>query len=275
MLVPGSSGSAAAQRMKRRNSMEGAARIFAREFQQATLPLQAEGLGEGVLSPFGLPCRLLFVAGALIELEHKGPDRWIGRVADPSGVFAFSTEQSDSSLRRVLQDISPPSFVTLLAKARPGAGKVPAAPSLALLEIAQTERSVRDLWIIRTAELTMERLFVMLDALRSGSGDPVVTAALSHYRTTESDLKEMADVVNRALAIVAISSGSTVTDEAVRERVLAIIRESAGKSGIPLEDIIEAAGRSGIDGNRAREAVKALINEDECYQPARGFFKPL
>jgi RPA family protein len=261
--------------MKRRNAMKGAARIFAREFQQATLPLQAEGLGEGVLSPFGLPCRLLFVAGVLTELERKGPDLWIGRVADPTGVFAFSTERSDSSSRQVLQDLSPPSFVTLLAKARPGTGKAPAPPSLALLEIAQTERSVRDLWVIRTAERTVERLFVMLDALHSGSGDPAIAAVLSHYRTTESDLKEMAEVVYRALATVSESSVSTVTDEAVRERVLEIIRESAGKSGIPLEDIIEAAGRSGIDRNRAREAVKALVDEDECYQPARGFFKPL
>jgi RPA family protein len=255
--------------------MEGAARIFAREFQQATLPLRNEGQDEGILSPFGLPCRLLFVAGVLTELERKGPDLWIGRVADPTGVFTFSTERTDSYLRQMLQNLSPPSFVTLMAKVRPGSGKAPASPALTLLEIVRTERTVRDLWVIRTADLTSERLFVMLDALRSGTSDHAVAAALLHYQTTEADLKEMAEVVSQALSSIAGSPETAITDENAREKVLAIIREAAGKSGISLDDIIETAGRSGIDGTRAREAVRVLVEEDECYQPSRGIFKPL
>lgn len=251
--------------------MEGAVRLFAREFQHATRPLA----NEGVLSPFGLPCRLVFIAGALTELERRGPDLWTGRVADPSGVFTFSADRADSLLRQTLQDLSPPAFVTLLARARPGIGKAPAQPILGLLEIGPTERDIRDLWVIRTAELTTERLSAVLDALRSGTTDPDISTALSQYGTTEPDLREMAEVVRRALAGVAGSSGDAVTDGDIREKVLTIIRESAGKSGIALDEIIEAAGRSGIDSTRTREAVRALVEEDECYQPSRGIFKPL
>jgi RPA family protein len=257
-------------RMKRRK-MEGAVRLFAREFQQAIRPLG----DEGVLSPFGLPCRLVFISGALTELERRGPDRWTGRVADPSGVFSFSADRADSRLRKTLGDLSPPAFVTLLARARPGSGKAPAQPILGLLEIGPTERDIRDLWVIRTAELTTERLLTMLNALRSGTTDPYIATALSQYRTTEPDLKEMAEVVRRALTGVAGSSGDAVAEGDIREKVLAIIRESAGKSGIALDEIIEAAGRSGIDSTRARDAVRALVEEDECYQPSKGIFKPL
>jgi RPA family protein len=250
--------------------MKGAGRVFAREFQGATLPMD-----EGVLSPFGFPCGLLFVAGALIELESKGPDFWTGRVADPSGVFEFRTERPDASLRQSLMELIPPSFVTVLAGTRSGGGTPPAGPTLALIEIGEADRYVRDSWILRTAELTIERLARVMDALRSGSDDIRIALALSHYKTTESDVREMAEVVRHALATVSASTGKAMNGVDVKERVLAIIRESAGKSGISLDAIIDAGGQSGITADKVREAVRSLIEEDECYQPAKGIYKPL
>jgi RPA family protein len=262
-------------RTSRSNILEGAVRIFAGEFGKATLSLRDAGGNEGVLSPSGLPCRLVFVAGALLEVQRKGPDFWTGRIADPSGVFEFSTERPDSFLRQSLPDLIPPSFVTVIAQTRPGRGNPPAGPTLAVTEIRQTERYVRDLWILRTAELTVERLRFLAHALQTGTDDSLVSAALAYYKTKESDIREMADVVRHALATVSRSHGTAMTGEDVKEKVLAIIRESAGKTGISLDMIIATAGQSGIDGARAREAVKALVEEDECYQPAKDVFKPL
>jgi RPA family protein len=259
----------------RRSILEGAVRVFASEFGKATLPLKVAGGDEGVLSPYGLPCRLLFIAGALLEIQRKGPDFWIGRVADPSGVFEFRTERPDSFLRQSLMDLTPPSFVTVIAETRPGRGNPPEKPTLAVIEIRQTVRNVRDLWILRTAELTIERLFLLMKALRTGTDDAMLSAALTYYRTTESDIKEMAEVMRHALTTVSRSSGEAMTDEAIREKVLAIIHDSAGKTGISLDMIIAEAGQSGIDGARVRDAVRALLEEDECYQPARNVFKPL
>jgi RPA family protein len=255
--------------------MEGAARVFAGEFRKATLPVQGAAGGEGVLTPFGLSCRLLFIGGALIELHRRGTDSWTGRIADPSGAFEFRMERPDALLQQALLDLTPPCFVTILGQTRPGRGNPPAGPTLRLLEVIETGREIRDLWIVRTAEVTLQRLSLMRNAIRTGGGDAEVTTALRFYGTTEADIRDMAETVRQALATVRQSSSGSIGDEDLREKVLAIIRESAGRSGITLDTIIDLAGRDGIDANRARETVRALVLEDECYQPARDVFKPL
>jgi RPA family protein len=254
--------------------MEGAARVFAGEFSRATLPWRVGG-ADGVLSPFGLPCRLLFIAGALLEIHRRGPDFWTGRVADPSGVFEFRTERADAYLRQSLKDLAPPVFVTFIGEARPGRTESGAKPAVAIVEMREAARAVRDLWILRTAELTAARLIAMKKALQTGSGDEASAAAIAQYSTTETEIREMAEMVRKALDSISPSSLNPPKDEEVGETVLAIIRESAGASGISLEVIIETAGRSGIDETRVREALRALVEEDECYQPARNVFKPL
>jgi DNA replicative helicase MCM subunit Mcm2 (Cdc46/Mcm family) len=63
--------------------------------------------------------------------------------------------------------------------------------------------------------------------------------------------------------------------DGIKEKILTIIRESAGVKGIPLSDIVTQAGRSGIGEREVRETIRILIEEDECYQPAKEVFKPL
>jgi RPA family protein len=256
-------------------NVEGTARVFASEFGKATLPLRGVVGDEGVLTPFALPCRLLFIAGALIELQTRGKDYWTGRVADPSGVFEIRTERPDAYLQQALLDLTPPCFVTILGEAKPGQGTPPAPPTLKLLEIVETDRAVRDIWTIRTAETTVRRLSLLVSAIRAGTADAEVMAALRFYGTAEADVREMANTVQKALGTVGGPAREEVRDEDVREKVLAIIRESAGRSGISLDMIIVQAGQEGIDEGRVREAVRALVLDDECYQPARDMFKPL
>jgi RPA family protein len=255
--------------------MEGAARVFAGEFQKATLPFRGPSGEEGVLTPFGLSCRLLYVAGALIDLRQRGSDYWTGRISDPSGVFEIRTERPDAFLKQALLNLTPPCFVTILGETKPGRGTPPPSPTIRLLEISETDRAVRDTWTVRTAEITVQRLTLLVKTLRTGSGDPEIMAALEFYGTAEADVREMAETVQQALATVRGPCRENVRDEEVREKVLAIIRESAGRSGISLGTIIDRAGQEGIDEGRVREAVRALVLDDECYQPARDMFKPL
>lgn len=255
--------------------MEGAARVFAGEFRKATLPLRDVRGDGGVLTPFGLSCRVLFISGAMIELHRRGTDYWMGRVADPSGAFEIRTERPDAFLQQALLDLTPPCFVTILGEARPAKGDPPAAPTLKLLEVVEIGREIRDLWIVRTAETTVRRLNLMRNAILAGAGEADITTALQFYGTTEADIREMAETVRQALATVRSSPPDTIRDEDVREKVLAIIRESGGRSGIALDTIIDLAEKDGIDATRAREAVRALVLEDECYQPARDVFKLL
>ena len=253
--------------------MEGAGRIFAGEYCQATCTRRTKSDDmPALLSPGGMSCLLLFVAGTLTESDQKGRDAFYGRVADPTGVFELRAERPDTGLQASLSAISPPAFVTVIGRARLGSTGV---PYMDLSEIREVDRAVRNLWIIRTAEITAERLVLLQKALRSGSGDEEVCAAITAYQVTGADIRALADMVCMALGQVDGISPADISGSPVKETVLTLIRESAGNKGISLEDLIHLAAGSGIDETMVRKAVRVLLEEDECYQPARDVLKPL
>ncbi len=45
--------------------------------------------------------------------------------------------------------------------------------------------------------------------------------------------------------------------------------------GVAVEDIIRQAADSGISQEAVLAAIESLIIDDECYQPRKGFVKPL
>jgi len=165
--------------------------------------------------------------------------------------------------------------VTAVGEARPGKANPSSGPILALVEIRLTERCVRDFWILRTAELTIGRLARVNRALRAGTEDPLIAAACQHYKITGTDIRDMADMVRDALAAVTTSPGGEPALVNARETLLAVIRESSGKSGISFDRIVEEGKKTGIDETRAREIIKSLLEDDEIYQPSREVFKPL
>jgi hypothetical protein len=112
--------------------------------------------------------------------------------------------------------------------------------------------------------------------IRSGSGPAgCVTAAIRQYTITEENIRELAGMVGHALTSTAPTRETIPDRDGIKEKILTIIRESAGLKGIPLPDLITTAGRYGIGEREVREAVRSLIEEDECYQPAKEVFKPL
>lgn len=219
-----------------------------------------------------MSCNLLFLAGTLTENDHRGAGSFYGRLADPTGVFELRAERPDAGLQASLSVISPPAFVTVIGQARLGRNGL---PFIELHEIREVDRTVRDLWIIRTAEITAQRLTRLKETLVSGTGDEGISAAITAYQVTGAEIRDLAGMVCTALGQVDGPGPGDEGDPAGREKVLALIRESAGKKGIALEDLIQLAAGSGLDETAVRRAVRVLLEEDECYQPARDVFRPL
>ena len=255
--------------LRRRSFLEGTTRVFAGEYVRARLPL----LQDRVLTPSGACCRRVFLAGALTASDRRGPDRWYGRLADPTGVFEIRAERPDREQQDVLRDLAPPMFVTVVGEAVFFPGNE--GPGVSLVHIQESDRAIRDRWIVRTAEITGDRLSVLAETLRSGNGPLPVLTALRQYAVTAGGIKDLAEMACHALEGVVAVPGMVRPQEEITETVLAIIRESAGKQGISYDDLAVIAGKSGIGGRDLREAVRALLEEDECYQPAREVFKPL
>ena len=256
--------------------MEGSGRIFAGEYCRAR-NVRADFAGENpsLLTPGGMVCHLLFVAGTLTEKGQNSGEYLYGRVADPTGVFELRRMRPDAGLKAGIAGIEIPAFVTVTGLARATPNCADPAPFIELLEIMEVDRMVRDTWIVRTAELTCSRLSLMKEALRSGTGSNEFVHAASEFRIDSSAIGSLAEMVGKALDQVADASSPEGIHAGVREKVLSIIRESAGKKGVPLDELIGLAGISGIDESTVRLTVRTLLEEDECYQPAREVYKPL
>jgi RPA family protein len=220
-------------------------------------------------------CHLLFVAGTLTEKGQNSGDYLYGRVADPTGVFEIRKIRPDAGLQAGFAGIDIPAFVTVTGRAMVTANSADPAPYIELLEIKEVDRTVRDTWIVRTAELTCNRLSLMKEVVRSGTGSHEFMHALSEFQIGSSVIGSLADMACRALDQVADTSPPEGIPAGIREKVLSIIRESAGKKGMPLDELIRLAGKSGIDETTVRQTVRTLLEEDECYQPAREVYKPL
>jgi RPA family protein len=220
-------------------------------------------------------CRLLFLAGTLTEKGQNGGDYFYGRVADPTGVFELRKVRPDAGLQAAISGIDTPAFVTVTGQARMNATCANPAPYIDLLEIREVDRTIRDTWIIRTAELTFDRLFLMKKAIESGTGSNECIGAITEFQMSRSSIGKLAELACNALDQVADRSGKDEIKTEVKEKVLSIIRESAGKKGISLDELIRQAEGSGIDEVAVRQTIRVLLEEDECYQPARDMYKPL
>jgi RPA family protein len=256
--------------------MEGAGRIFAGEYCRVR-KVRADFAGENpaLLTPGGMVCRLLYVAGTLTGKEQHSGGPFYGRVADPTGVFEIRKMRPDAGLQTAISGIEVPAFVTVLGQARVMADGANPSPYIEIIEIREIDRMIRDLWIVRTAELTFERLSLMKEAIGSGTGSDTSVRAISEFQITQSDLGSLAEMACKALEHVVGAPKKGAIDDRIKGKVLSIIRESVGKKGMPLEELIGLAGKSGIDETAVRQSVRTLLEEDECYQPAREVYKPL
>ncbi len=221
-------------------SLAAAVRLFAGEMARTT-----EFDGETFLSPTGARGRRVFFTGALTAVRAAG-GRVTARVADPTGTITVAAgwrgEAADS-----LRSIEPPAFVAVSGTLAVSGGEVTLVPEA----VARVEKPVRDLWVLRTADLTLGRI----EALAAADGDA-------------GEIAGMALMVRAALSSVPEGPAGGATQDA-RSLLLSLLEECPGRRGSE-EDLFARAGERGVGRAAAEAALYALLEEGECYTPSTG-----
>jgi hypothetical protein len=257
--------------------MEGAVRLFAGEFSRSTLTVPGEDdkSAAWVVTPSGAFCRKVFLAGALMEVQEQG-DMLAARVADPTGGFDLICGGNTTALAESIRKIPLPSFVSVSGRAqlyrKEGKPLLTIRPDL----IQVIDRRVRDQWVITTAIATLARLELVHQVQKGTCADSRTLQAYSHYSLTIKDLGDLAALVAGALTSVRPPREmDSVLPADPREMVMEYIRTTSGPGGVAVEAILEMAQMKAVSRESVLAALESLIVEDECYQPQKGYVKPL
>lgn len=257
--------------------MNAFARVFAGEFKSSDLiPGETDpGSPPVLITRGGACCSRMYVAGALTEKGARPGGEFYARVADPTGAFEFLIERTRRDLAEILSHMEPPMFVSVLADVVVQPGGSGEAPCLAMDEIRAIDRATRDAWIVRTASMTSDRLDLLLSALDGNEVPGHISMALRHYAMNRGKIAELAGMVADALEYVSDEAGEDTDGGQPSEIVLSIIRDKGGKNGIHIQDIVSSAVVYGLSAEAVEQAVRILLQEDECYQPSRDVIKIL
>jgi hypothetical protein len=247
--------------------------LFAGELNRSDLVLAParEGGHPSILTPTGLSLRRLTIVGALTELDGNAGDFVHARVADPTGVFTLSSGWHRPEVTGALSRIEPPAFVAVTASpilpSRTPVSRIVLLPEA----VSEVDRFARDTWVITTAETTLGRLEHLGAVLAGTEQDPALDQAIAHYRITPSLLRELADMIDAALASVTTSPGGKTgaPQEDPKALVLAFL-SARPKEPVPLETLLAELGRKGIGAEAGTRAVQELLAEGECYMPRKG-----
>jgi RPA family protein len=267
--------------------LEPAWRIFANEFNKSTLQLKEEG-GSGptyVISPTGAKINRLFVVGVLTEVENvrENEDLWRARVADPTGSFMVYAGKYQSEGASFLANADVPQFVAVLGRARLYTRADISYTSIWSNEISNTTETVRNNWVITTAERTLDRLealkiaqsaglegealrsFLLANDVNALLADGIIRAWPSY---SGSDvMAEMPPIIASAIDTVAESHGFKPTSEenqvarsTVTEGSTVQANEKADGQTVELTNEQEASAATDVLA-RNKERVLLTMNE--------------
>jgi uncharacterized protein len=256
--------------------MEGAARVFAGDFSASTLSVQADD-GENaawVVTPGAAWCRLVYLAGAVTEVSEVG-DMLRCRLADPTGAFNLVIGGRNSLLAEQFRKIPVPSFVTVTGRAQLYRRNDTIDLSIRPDTVMVVDRAVRDQWTLETAEATLGRLEQVHLALQGRCTDEQILTAHRHYNHTAEQLHALTDMVGCAVQSIKPPEFTAAIKADARELVMEIMNSTSSPRGIAVDEIISQAGERGIAQAEVLSAIESLIVDDECYQPQKGFVKPL
>jgi hypothetical protein len=256
--------------------MEGTARVFAGEYGGSTLSVQDEDSRNPawVVTPGGAWCRFMFLSGALTEVEEIG-DMVHTRIADPTGVFNLMIGGRNTSLAEIFCKLPVPSFVTVTGRAQMYLKNGEVILSVRPDNVQVVNRLVRDQWVLATAKSTVGRLHQMNLALQGTCTDERILTAVRHYSMTKTRLQDLAVMVESAVQTVRSHACDASAPPDVRTLVMEFMQSESGPRGIAVDEIIKQAAMCGISQEAVLAAIESLIIDDECYQPQKGFVKPL
>jgi hypothetical protein len=257
--------------------MEGAARVFAGDFSGATLAVPGSDPGSTawVVTPGGAWCRSLYLCGALTEVAEVA-DVLYCRLADPTGAFDLVAGSRRGVIAEQIRTIPVPSFVAVTGTAQLYRKKEGWAVSVRPDYVEVIDKSSRNQWVVATAEVALGLLEGLLFALEGNAGDERAARVIRHYGITREQLRAMVAMIDGALAGVRTSPDAPRAAEAdIRAIVMEIIRAKSGPRGVALQNVIDEAGDLGYTPAAVLAAIGKLVTSDDCYQPQKGYVKPL
>ena len=250
-------------------------RVFAREYNRSTVTYDESGTHSQtvVLTPGGAPCTNLFCAGALLERQGCSGDFMYARLADPTSAFELFIDRSDPVTAQILESMEIPCFATVIGEARITGAGPSARCSVRVRELRMVDRYARDAWVLRTADLTIRRIEKIAAAMRGGKGNSLAGIAAGDFCPDPAELRTLALMVREALKGVQVAMPAPAETGDPSAIVREIIRDQGGKTGITIEEVIRQAAKQGLSQKEVKMAVESLLQNDECYQPARGVLK--
>jgi len=241
--------------------LDAAARLFAGEIAMVT-----RIAGGSFLSPTGASGRRIFIAGALTSSSSSG-GRVSARIADPTGTLMVVAGWREAAAASALQAIEPPAFVVVSGTPAASGNEVVIVPET----VVRVERNVRDIWVLRTADLTLSRIERMTTIFTGQGADPDTLAAAGHYRTTPAALADLARMVQTALHSVQDTHVPAAPLDA-RAILVSMLEEAPGRRAAG-DALLAAVEERGIGREAARSALEELMEEGEGYMPSTGQVK--
>ncbi|KQC04931.1 MAG: hypothetical protein APR53_08950 [Methanoculleus sp. SDB] len=231
--------------------MEGAVRIYAGELNRSAGVARHDGAV--VHTPSGASCSRIYFVGVLTEVNRAGHGFLRARVADPTGTIDIAAGRDAPQVTETLASLTPPAFIALTGTFRidtwlpePHIAVRPEAVRIA-------DRDERDRWLLVTADRTLRRLEAQHPADRD---------------------EGVARVVERALAVIPETPEGD-SQGGVRQAVMATIDRYSGPRGMDVADLVRYVQECGYPEPHIRDAIRGLLDDDECYTPASGCIKRL
>jgi len=256
--------------------MEGAVRLFAGEFNQATLSIPGEDdkSAAWVVTPSGARFRQVFLAGALTEVNDDG-DMVYARLADPTGGFDLACGGKLSPVAESIKTILLPSFISVSGRAQIWRKNDRIILSVRPEYVRQIDRATRDQWVLTTAQATLRRLESARAAIRGESPVEMLDIAVRHYGLTPARLEELAAMAEGAVTGVKPAETGTAPQPDARNLIMELLKTNGGPRGMAVQEIIDTLAGEGVFQDIVLKTVESLIVEDECYQPQKGYIRLL
>lgn len=256
--------------------MEGAARVFAGEFYQSTLfvPPADQGTPGWVVTPGGAWCCRMHITGALTESVETG-DMLRCRIADPTGAFDVVAGGRNTALVQTLRKIPVPSFVAISGYAQMYQKNGNVILSVRPEHVQVIERDCRDQLLLITAEHTLRRLEQLRVAVGGTCTDDRIIRTVRSYAVTLPKILDLVRMVEGAVQSVRPQSPPSPAGQPDVRAIVMELMQNAGPRGIAVDEILETLATRGIRKEDVLAALESLIMDDECYQPQKGYVKPL
>jgi len=255
--------------------MEGATRVFAGDFAGSTLSVQEGDPGSPawVVTPGGAWCRSVYLCGALTEVNEAG-DSLQCRLADPTGAFDIWAGGRGPAADQI-RKIPVPSFIGLTGTVQLRKNSEWTV-SVRLESVWEIDKAARNRWVVETADMMLGRLEQLLAQIEGTSADAKSARAINHYHLNRDEIRKKVALVETALAGIPQTTAPAAPVQAdISPAIMEIIQGKSGPRGVAVQEVIDEGISRGYTQAAVLEAIGTLVTNDDCYQPQKGFVKPL